>query len=100
VRVTYRFHLDDARIGKARRFALTVDDVSYPHAPRLGERVLVPTRDLAETSGARQVTDVVYDPFGKVILDFHLDGLVNDVDSQVEVLRAAGYHELGSPAEE
>jgi len=95
LQVTYRIHIDDATLGKQRRFTLKFDDIPYPHAPRVGERVVVPTSEPSSGHlGAREVKEVIYDPFGGVLLDIHVDGLHNDVEEQVKTLKLAGFKEI------
>ena len=91
--IVFRVHIDDSSIGRERRFARD-EDVRYPAVPREGEYVVLPTNRPDVTLQARQVTRVIYTPDGKVILEIRVDGLTNDVTSQVETLRGAGYREL------
>lgn len=42
----------------------------------------------------RQVSRVIWAPDGTVLLDFEVDGFVNDPSAQAEVLEDAGYQEL------
>ncbi len=91
--VTYRFRIDDANAARTRRFTYQTR-VPYPHAPRIGEAVMIPTNDQDHDLGARRVEDVIYTLDGGILLDFRLDGLVNDVDGQVETLLKAGYREV------
>lgn len=36
----------------------------------------------------------MYDPFGGVLLDIHVDGLHNNVEEQVKTLKLAGFKEI------
>ncbi|MEJ2859499.1 MULTISPECIES: hypothetical protein [unclassified Saccharothrix] len=93
LQLTLRFNIDDPASGTTRRFVKSVN-VRMPHVPRIGEAVVIPGDTVGTNLGARRVEDVIYAPDGTVILDLRLDGLTNDVESQVTVLRAGGFREL------
>lgn len=91
--MAYRFGVDDPITGTVRRFVFEAD-VPYPHVPRTGEGVVVPTIYRGELLGACRIERVIYDPYGKVILDLSLDGLVNNGHMQVQILLNAGFREI------
>jgi hypothetical protein len=80
-------------VGNTRRFVFEAD-VPYPHVPRIGEGVIVPTIYSGELLGACRIERVIYDPYGKVILDLALDGLVNNCEMQIQILLNAGFREI------
>ncbi|WP_143219282.1 hypothetical protein [Actinokineospora bangkokensis] len=88
-----RIRLDDGRSGEVRWFTKQVQ-ADVPHVPRVGEAVVLPGADGKTNLGARRVEEVMYPLNGQVHLDFRLDGVINDPEAQVAILRAAGYQEL------
>jgi hypothetical protein len=92
LKLILRLNIDDPANGTVRRFIKTVTGEA-PHVPRVGEGVVIPGGPL-ENLGARHVEEVIYPLDGSVILDFKLDGLTNDVQSQVNMLLAAGFEEV------
>jgi len=93
VLVTYRFSVDDPVTGSPRQFVFEAD-VSYPQVPRIGESVVVPTAYEHESLGVRRIDGVIYEPYGSIILDLLIDGLVHNVDMQVQILLNAGFWEV------
>jgi hypothetical protein len=93
VLVAYRFAVEDPISGSMRRFVFEAD-VPYPHVPRMGEGVVVPTIYRGEMLGACRIERVIYDPYGMVILDLAADGLVKNVDMQVQMLLTGGFREI------
>jgi hypothetical protein len=93
VLVAYRFAMEDPISGGMRRFVFEAD-VPYPHVPRMGEGVVVPTIYRGEMLGACRIERVIYDPYGMVILDLAADGLVKNVDMQIQMLLTGGFREI------
>jgi hypothetical protein len=93
VLVAYRFGMEDPHTGGVRRFVFEAD-VPYPHVPRIGEGVVVPTIYRGEMLGACRIERVIYDPYGMVILDLAADGLVKNREMQIQMLLNAGFREI------
>jgi hypothetical protein len=93
--VTFRIRLDDGATGLVRRFAMHAD-VPYSNAPHVGDAVELPVMGspFGEGVGARRVHDVIWNLDGSILIDVAIDGVVNDPDSQVEVITRAGYVEI------
>ncbi len=96
MQVTYQFRIGDPVTGAPRHFILEAE-VPYPQVPRIGECVIVPTIYERESLGARRIEQVIYDSYGNVILDLRLDGVVHNVDMQVQILLSAGFWEVPPP---
>ena len=58
--------------------------------------------DAQSNLGAHKITDIIYMPNGKVLLEFELEGLSVSAEQQAEVLSRAGFREVGDgvPADE
>jgi hypothetical protein len=93
VQVTYRFRIQDPVTLGMRQFVFEAS-VPYPQVPRIGEGVVVPTAYQGESLGTSRIDAVIYDPYGNIILDLLVDGLVNNFDMQVQILLNAGFREL------
>lgn len=91
--LTFRMKIDDPASGTTRRFTKVVKGQA-PHVPRIGESVLIPGAEPSKHLNARRVEEVIYPLDGTVILEFSLDGLYNNVEDQVKVLRSAGFNEI------
>jgi hypothetical protein len=93
MRIVFRIRIDDPRTGGRRRFKYRAE-IPYPHAPRVGEGVVIPTNSIEYNLGARHVEEVIYNLDGSVTLDFSLDGLVNDPTAQIDMIIQSGYQEI------
>lgn len=92
MRIIFQFSIDDPQSGKTRRF-FREDDVRYPGVPRIGEAAFIPAADPNSNLGTRRIGDIIYRPNGAVVLDFELDGLINDARQQIEAMVRAGFME-------
>ncbi len=93
MQVTYQFRVQDPSAGGLRHFILEAE-VPYPQVPRIGECVIVPTIYERESLGARRVEQIIYDSYGNVILDLHVDAVISNVAMQVQILLNAGFWEV------
>jgi hypothetical protein len=89
MKLTLRFTFDDVTAKRRRTFTLDVDR-DYPGVPRVGEAV-VPDQD--SQLAPRQITQVVYNPDGSVILELDLGAPADNPEAQVMALETVGFKE-------
>jgi hypothetical protein len=94
VKVKYRFSLDDPAQARERRFVRDEDDWPFPSLPAPGDAVVIEAPGLPPLEG-RPVDRVMYRAAtGEALIDLSADGLSNDVEEQVAVLREMGFREI------
>jgi len=86
--------MDDPAQARERRFVRDEEGWPFPSLPAPGDAVVIEAPGLPPLEG-RKVERVIYRAAtSDALIDLRADGLHNDVEQQVAVLREMGFREI------